>query len=140
MNHQDTTNAKDANEPPKYLDELAHQVIGAAIEVHRHLGPGFLESVYEDALMLELSFRGIRVARQVRIPVLYKGHHLAEAQLDILVEDELVLELKAVERIAPVHVAQLISYLQAASLQLGLLLNFNVSTLKQGIRRVIWNP
>ena len=110
-------------------------MIGAAIEVHRHLGPGFLETVYEQAMMVELAIRGLTVRRQVPIVLAYNA--LPSAQLDLLVEDELVVELKAVERLSPIHTAQILSYLKAGAFQLGLLINFNVPTLRQGIRRVI---
>jgi GxxExxY protein len=137
MNRQDAADAK--QEPPEHLDRYAHDVLGAAIEVHQHLGPGFLESVYEGALMMELELRGFAVQRQVVIPVVYKGRAIADARLDLLVEGELVVELKAVESLLPVHRAQVISYLKTGAFQLGLLINFNVPILSQGVRRVIWN-
>ena len=141
MNRQDAADAKVREqgwgEPSTELDRCAHAVIGAAIEVHRHLGPGFLETVYEQAMMVELAIRGLTVRRQVPIVLAYKGHALPSAQLDLLVEDELVVELKAVERLSPIHTAQILSYLKAGAFQLGLLINFNVPTLRQGIRRVI---
>jgi GxxExxY protein len=124
-------------EPDRNLDQLAHNVIGAAIEVHRALGPGFLESVYEEALCIELALRNIRFERQFVINVSYKGHLVGESRLDILVENCLIVELKAVEAIEPVHMAQVISYLKATNLLLGLLINFNVSVLKNGVRRVV---
>src|SRR5574337_1997226 len=99
-------------EPDKQLDQLAHAVIGAAIEVHRTLGPGFLESVYEDALCFELELRHIHYERQHIIAVNYKGRHVGEGRIDILVENRLIVELKAVEELAPVHTAQVISYLK----------------------------
>jgi len=124
-------------EPSAQLDRLAHAVIGAAIEVHRHLGPGFLEGTYEEALVMELGLRGIAVRRQVEIPIYYKDVQVNEVRLDLVVENELVVELKAVELLNRLHGAQLLSYLRASHLQLGLLMNFNVPTLKEGIRRVI---
>ncbi len=124
-------------EPSEALDALARDVIGAAIEVHRRLGPGFLESVYEEALCIELTLRGIPFARQVQIGVEYKGHQVGVARLDLLVRDCLVVELKAVEGIAPIHVAQVLSYLKATRLHLGLLISFNVTILQRGIKRVI---
>jgi GxxExxY protein len=143
MNRQDAADAKFRergwSEPALELDRRAHQVIGAAIEVHRHLGPGFLETVYEQAMTIELGIRGLTARRQVPIAIAYKGHSLPSAQLDLLVEDDLVVELKAVERLAPIHTAQVLSYLKAGAFQLGLLINFNVPTLRQGIRRVIWS-
>lgn len=143
MNHQDAKNAKEEGEKRERkgrLDQLAREVIGAAIEVHRTLGPGFLESVYEESLCLELILRGFDIERQVPVGVHYKGQRVGEARLDLLVEKRLVLELKAVDGLAPVHLAQLLSYLKATDLQLGLLINFNVPLLKQGIRRIIHTP
>jgi len=114
-------------------------VIGAAIEVHRELGPGFLEQTYEQALCIELANRGVAAEQQLVIPILYKSHRLSDARLDLLLDDELVVEIKAVETLLPIHRAQLISYLKAGAFQLGLLINFNVQLLKDGICRVIWN-
>jgi len=124
-------------EPDEDVDELARRVIGAAIEVHRHLGPGFLEGVYEEALCLELSLREIPFDRQRPIGVDYKGHLVGQGRLDLLVGDRLLIELKAVDRLAPIHNAQVMSYLKATKLHLGLLINFNVPLLKDGIRRII---
>ena len=114
-------------EPSAELDDLAHRVIGAAIEVHRLLGPGFLESVYEEALCVELALRRIRFARQVPISVKYKRERVGQARLDLLVDDSLVVELKAVESFASIHLAQVLSYLKATRFRLGLLINFDVS-------------
>jgi GxxExxY protein len=125
-------------EPPPHLRPLTYNVIGACIEVHRQLGPGFLEQVYEEAVCVELASLGIGVQRQVALPVLYKGRVIAESRLDLLVEEELVLELKAVEALRPVHHAQVRSYLRAGEFQLGLLINFNVAVLKDAIYRVVW--
>ncbi len=124
-------------EPDNELDELAKRVIGAAIEVHRLLGPGYLESVYKEALCLELSMRRIPYNRQHPVGVLYKGHRVGEGFLDIFVDQCLIVELKAVEALMPVHMAQVLSYLKATQCKLGLLINFNVPMLKHGIRRVI---
>jgi len=116
---------------------LTERVIGAAIEVHRHLGPGLLESAYEECLCRELSLAGIQHAQQVALPVTYKGIDLDCAyRLDILVERRVLLELKCVERLLPIHEAQLLTYLKLADLRLGLLINFNVPILKQGIKRL----
>ena len=125
------------NEPGHDLDELARQLIGAAIEVHRVLGPGFLESVYEEALCVELKLRRIPFTRQVSFGVQYKDARVGEGRLDILVADRLVVELKAVDQLAPIHLAQTISYLKTTGCKLGLLINFNVTVLRQGIKRVI---
>lgn len=124
-------------EPSFEHDEIARKVIGSAIEVHRELGPGFLESVYEHALQAEFELRQIRFKRQLAIPVEYKGLLIGEGRLDFLVEDSIVVELKAVEALAPIHTAQVISYLKAAKLNLGLLINFNVPLLKSGIKRIV---
>jgi GxxExxY protein len=124
-------------EPNENLDRLAHDVIGAAIEVHRNLAPGFLESVYEEALCIELDLREIPFERQVNHGIDYKGHGVGDGRLDIVVGKRLVVELKAVESLAPIHTAQVISYLKATGCQLALLINFNVSVLKEGIKRVI---
>ena len=119
------------------LNNLAEMVIGAAIEVHRSLGPGFLESVYEEAICIELNLRHIPFVRQKAIGVSYKGHLVGEGRLDILIEDCLVIELKTVEALLPIHTAQLLSYLKTTHYRLGLLMNFNVAALKQGLRRVV---
>jgi GxxExxY protein len=124
-------------EPDPGLDALAEAVIGAAIEVHKHLGPGYLESVYEEALSIELSERGISFERQAPIAVLYKNHEVGEGKLNLLVDGQLVVELKAVDSLARIHVAQVLSYLKAKDLHLGLLVNFNVALLKSGIKRVV---
>ncbi len=124
-------------EPTDELDRLAHEVIGAAIEVHRILGPGFLESVCEDALCIELQLRNIPFQRQVPIPVVYKNVPIAQARLDLLVSGKLIVELKTVDALAPIHKAQTISYLKATGLTLALLINFNTPVLKDGIKRII---
>jgi GxxExxY protein len=136
MNRQDAINAKELlkPEPTAELDQIAHAVTGAAIEVHRELGPGFLETVYEQAMMIELRARSIPVRQQVPLWLEYKGQRLPSGQLDLLVADQLVVELKAVEALHPLHTAQLLSYLKAGAFQLGLLLNFNVPVMRQGIR------
>jgi GxxExxY protein len=126
-------------EPSKELDELAHTVIGAAIEVHRALGPGYLENLYEEALSIELAEQNIPFERQTKIAVSYKGHPIGEGRLDLLVARSLPVELKAVESLALIHQAQLLSYLKMLHLQLGLLINFNVPVLRQGIKRVIYS-
>ncbi|MBV6624660.1 MAG: GxxExxY protein [Rivularia sp. (in: Bacteria)] len=119
------------------LEQLTYGVIGAAIEVHRVLGAGFLESVYQEALAVEFSQRKIPYCTEFPIAVSYKGHVVGEGRLDFLVNDVLVVELKAVEKIAPKHEAQVISYLKTSKTPLGLLINFNVPILKQGIKRII---
>jgi GxxExxY protein len=119
-------------------DPLTAQVIGAAIEVHRVLGPGLLESVYEWCLSRELTARGIAHLRQVALPVVYKGEKLdADLRIDIYIPGLLVVEIKSVEALAPIHDAQLLIYLRLSNTPLGLLLNFNVVLLKDGIKRLI---
>ena len=118
-------------------NEIADKVIGAAIEVHRHLGPGLLESAYDECLCYELSRNGLSFERQVRLPIDYKGLRLDCAyRLDLVVENLLIVELKAVDALLPIHKAQLLTYLRAAEKHVGLLINFNVSLLKNGIKRV----
>jgi len=119
------------------LNQLTQDAIGAAIEVHRLLGPGFLEAVYEEALCIEFTMRGIPFERQTAVNVTYKGYPVGAGKIDLLVKEQLVIELKTVEILAPIHSAQVISYLKATGLQLGLLINFNVVLLKQGIKRII---
>jgi GxxExxY protein len=135
MNHQDTKIIEAG--PGEEIDRRARDVIGAAIEVHRVLGPGFLESVYEEALCLELSERNIPFKRQVHFGVDYKGKKIGESRIDILVADYLVVELKAVESFSAIHTAQAISYLKATGHRLALLINFNVPVLKGGIKRIV---
>lgn len=131
INHKGTKDTKRS-------DELSNLIIGAAIEVHRHLGPGLLESAYEECLCHELVLNKISFERQKPLPVIYKGVHLdCGYRLDILVEKLVILELKTVEHIEPIHEAQLLTYLKLSGLWLGLLINFNVPVLKQGIRRIV---
>lgn len=119
--------------------EITDDVIGAAIEVHRELGPGLLEAVYEECLCHELHLRGLVFKRQVNVPVSYKGASLdSGCRIDVLVEDSVVVEVKAVGQVLAVHEAQLLTYLRLAGKRVGLLLNFNVPVLKDGIvRRVL---
>jgi GxxExxY protein len=135
MHRQDAKDAK--NELSEKINQLAWDVIGAAIEVHRVLGPGFLEAVYEEALCLELRLRQIPYERQREVEVDYKGKTVGQGRLDLLIDEALVVELKAVQALAPIHTAQVISYLKATGHRLGLLINFNVPILKEGIKRVI---
>jgi GxxExxY protein len=124
-------------EPDVALDAMARSVVGAAIEVHRVLGPGLLESVYEEALSVELDLRGVRFARQVPVAVRYKNVEIGEARLDFLVAERLVVELKACQGLLPTHFAQVLSYLKVSDRSLGLLINFNVRLLRHGVRRVV---
>lgn len=115
---------------------LSREVIGAAIEVHKTLGAGLLESAYEECLCQELKLRGIPFERQVDLPIEYKGMKLSAGyRMDIVVDGLLILELKSIEKILPIHEAQLLTYLRLSKIWLGLLINFNVPVLKEGIRR-----
>jgi GxxExxY protein len=119
-------------------DPLSGRVLGAAIEVHRLLGPGLLESIYERALCHELALRGVPFASQQPVRVNYKGIDLGDdLKLDILAAGQLILELKAVEKLLPLHEAQLITYLKLTKLHAGLLINFNVRLLKDGVKRIV---
>lgn len=122
---------------PKDIEELVHKVIGAAIEVHRHLGPGFLESIYEEALCYEMTLQGIKFERQKEIEIKYKDIHIKGQRLDVLVDNCLILELKAIDEIAPIHEAQLLSYLKTTGFRIGLIINFKVQQLRLGIKRII---
>ena len=118
-------------------DELSGEIIGAAIEVHQILGAGLLESIYEEALVLELQLRKIKVTRQIEVPVEYKGYRLANLlRLDLLVSELIVVEVKSVERILPVHEAQLLGYLRLTGNRLGHLINFNSAILSKSVRRI----
>jgi len=120
------------------LEELTEHVIGAAIEVHRELGPGLLESAYEECLCHELHLRNIPFARQVAVPIKYKGKSLeCGYRLDLVVDDSLILELKCADRILPIRGAQLITYLKLTGKRVGLILNFQVPLLKEGIVRKV---
>lgn len=117
-------------------DELTEKIIGAAIEVHRLLGPGLLESIYEEALCFEFGLRGITFERQKEVDVIYKGHVIKGQRLDILVAGEVVLELKSVSKLPEIAMAQTISYLRATGLKRALLINFGQSRLVDGIKRI----
>jgi GxxExxY protein len=122
----------------EYLKGLRRRVIGCAIEVHRRLGPGLLESAYRDALVIELRLAGFDVQKERRVAIEYRGEPIGNAfRLDIVVEGQLVVEVKAVERIHRVHVAQVLTYLKLANLPCGLLMNFNVTALRLGVKRLL---
>ena len=123
------------------FEYLANQIFQAALEVHRNLGPGLLESVYEYALVKELQLRNIEVLYQVKVPLFYKGHETGkEFFIDLLVENEIVIEVKSCEEgMRPVHQAQLLSYLKLSDKRLGFLINFNVVLLKDGLKRMVNN-
>jgi GxxExxY protein len=132
LQHQDTKTTK------AETNELSHRIIGAAIEVHRTLGPGLLESAYEECLSHEFSRLGIPFKRQVHLPLTYKGISLdCGYRLDMVVDERVILELKAVEHILPIHEVQLLTYLRISGLWLGLLLNFHMHPLQRGIRRIV---
>ena len=119
------------------INDLTGHVIGAAIEVHKELGPGLLESIYEECLCRELEIRNILFERQKPNPIEYKGTRISsEYILDVVVENKLILELKACENLLPIHEAQLLTYLKMTGIELGLLINFNLSVLKDGIKRL----
>ncbi len=118
------------------LNDISYKIIGCAYTVHSELGPGLLESTYETCLEYELMKIGLKVEKQKSLPVIYQGIKLdAGYRIDLLVEDKIIIELKSVEVIAPVHEAQLLTYLKLANIKLGLLINFNVKDLKKGIKR-----
>ena len=120
------------------INGLSNKIIGAAIEVHKNLGPGLLESIYEECLCHELNLRGFSIERQKPLPITYKDKLLdCSYRLDIVVEGAIVLELKSCEKIEPIHKAQLLTYLKMSGFSLGLLLNFNVSVMRDGIVRVV---
>ena len=123
---------------PQRLERITERIIGAAIEVHRHLGPGLLESAYEECLCYELSQLGLPFERQVHLPISYKGIKLdCGYKMDLVVDDSVVLELKTVDHLLPVHVAQLLTYLKLSGKTVGLLLNFNEPVLRKGIKRLV---
>jgi GxxExxY protein len=131
-------NTETAEIRPVVENVLTDQIIGCAIEVHRHLGPGLLEAVYEECLCYELSQIGLRFERQVHLPLVYKGIKLDCGHvLDLVVEDSIVVELKSIEDLAPVHHAQLLTYLKSMNKRVGLLINFNVPILKNGLKRIV---
>lgn len=122
-------------------NDLTGQIIGAAIEVHRTLGPGLLESAYEECLCRELNLRSIQFQRQLPLPISYKGVRLdCGYRLDLLVAGKVVIEIKAVDCLLPIHEAQLLSYLRLGGYSVGLLLNFKVPVLCDGIKRLVYNP
>ena len=129
--------ASDALEPTHDVDRLAHAVIGAAIEVHRHLGAGYSEGVYQAAMVIELGQRGIPFEHQALRAIAYKGQRVGEKRFDLLVGEKLIVELKAVEALTVIHTQQVLSYLKVAGLRLGLLINFEVPVLREGLRRVV---
>jgi GxxExxY protein len=135
IQHEGTKVTKDTKARAMWL---SHAVLGAAIEVHRHLGPGLIESVYETALARELWLRSVEFERQVVLPLRYKGAELAlNTRMDLVVERLVVVEVKSIERFAPIHRAQLLTYLRLSALPVGLLINFNTELLRHGMRRIL---
>ena len=120
------------------LNDLTGAIIGGAIEVHRNLGPGLLESAYESCLLWELRQKGLRAESQVPVPIRYKGLQLdAGYRIDLLVQDKIIVELKAIDKIQPIHTAQVLTYLKMMDLKMALILNFNVELMRSGIKRII---
>ncbi len=120
------------------INKITEKIIGAAIEVHRTLGPGLLESAYEQCLEYELTERGLKVERQIPVPVIYKDLYIEYGyRLDLLVEDQVIVEIKSIDELHPVHEAQILTYLKFSEKKIGLLINFNVKLLKEGLRRYI---
>jgi GxxExxY protein len=122
---------------PDDLESLVHVTIGCCIAVHRELGPGLLEQVYPRAIALELGDRNIRYSTEKAIPIRYRDVVICHQRIDMMIDNRLVLEVKSVERLNPIHVAQVINYLRVTGARVGLLVNFNVPVLKQGIRRIV---
>jgi GxxExxY protein len=133
MDRQDAKDARDREEPAGEVDTVASSVLQACVEVHRVLGPGFFESLYELALDFELTLRGVPFVRQTPITVAYKGRSVGEMRPDFLVAERLIVELKTVDHLGPVHLAQALSYLKATWLRLALVINFNVPVLLRGM-------
>jgi GxxExxY protein len=130
--------AETAENAEMKINELTEQIIAAAIDVHRELGPGLLESTYEACLVFELAHRELHVERQKALPVMYKGVRIdCGYRIDLLVERQVIVELKAVEKLEPIHEAQLLSYLKLSGCHVGLLINFNVKLQKNGLRRLV---
>ena len=135
---ENAENAEGRRVPAAKLDSIGDVVVDSALRVHTALGPGLLESAYEVCLIHELTKRGLRARRQVALPVVYDGLRLdAGFRIDVLVDESVVLEIKAVEMLTTVHTAQLLSYLRLGNFRLGYLLNFNVNRMKDGIRRLV---
>ena len=140
MNHRDTEAQRETqrNPIPDAVNEISGKVVDAAFQVHKTLGPGLLESVYEQCLEYELSARRLDVRRQVQVPLIYKELKFdCGFRIDLIVNDEVVVEVKAVERILPIHTAQLLTYLKITEHRVGLLINFNQKTIKSGIHRFV---
>lgn len=139
MNHQGAKTPRNTpREPSEFLDRIATEIVDSAFRVHTELGPGLLESVYEVCLSHELSRRGLKVRRQVSLPVMYDTIRVdAGFRLDLVVDDAVIIELKAVDALLPVHLAQVLTYLKLGDFKLGFLINFNVARIKDGVRRIV---
>jgi GxxExxY protein len=135
--HRGTEDTEMSLEFPQPRDALTEKIIGCSIEVHRNLGPGLLEAIYESALSVELQLAGLKFQRQVIYPISYKGQTIGEHRIDLLIENAVILELKSVERHDPIFEAQLLTYLKITGLRRGLLINFNSRLLKDGIKRFV---
>ena len=122
---------------PKEMDDASNVIIGAAIEVHRHLGPGLLEAIYEKALVHELRLREVKVDQQVPVSFLYKGLKIEGQRLDLLVQDGVIVELKAIDKVLEVHEAKVLGYLRSTGLRLGLIINFNLPVVARGVKRIV---
>lgn len=138
MNHQDAKTPRKAENVSVEVDAIARSVVDAAFKVHTALGPGLMESAYEACMKIELKRRGLPFAAQVALPLVYRGETVEPGyRLDLLAADTVIVEIKAVEKLLPVHEAQLLTYIKLACVPLGFLINFNVPLIKQGIRRFV---
>jgi len=142
MKHQKqvlTAESTESTEMKSNINEITDVIIGAAIAVHKELGPGLLESAYEACLTFELADQKVKIERRKGLPIKYRGVQLdCGYRIDLLVEDKVVVELRAVQRLEPIHEAQLLSYLKLSGCKVGLLINFNVKVLKDGIKRLVY--
>ena len=136
MSHRDTEAQSPRGQSGLHFATTAH-VIECAVEVHRHLGPGLLEKVYEAALCYELSLKGLAVTRQVAVPLFYKDMLISEHRPDVIVDSRVVVEVKSVTRIEPLQIAQVLTYLRVTQLRVGLILNFNTAVMTHGVKRLV---
>jgi GxxExxY protein len=136
MNHQDTKTPSNLVPLSNDLDQIGKEIVDCAFQVHTQLGPGLLESIYEEAFIFELGNRNIAFEKQKAIPVIYKGKPLTNTlRLDLLIENKVIVELKAIDQLSPIHDAQILTYMKLLPARLGYLINFNVPVIKAGIRR-----